>query len=186
MIQQKAEYESTLLRHQSFIEQLMANKQELSGKVESLTHEIACLEAEFQKKLTAVLADAEVKFTARQEIFLQQERLKRDAHIAAKTKQIKAMTIKGLEPEIERLMAQSKRDLKAQEQTLQDELQARLDQAGREQENALQQLRTVMIQEREAALEKERQYAQQRSQSDNNTTKTPTEIMLHHRPRSLH
>merc|ERR1719361_2301349 len=44
------------------------------------------------------------------------EAVRREQWVSTKTKQIKAMTIKGLEPEIQRLIEQNKRDLQRKEE----------------------------------------------------------------------
>lgn len=62
-------------------------------------------------------------------------------------------------------MSQSKRDLAAAEESFTKEMERKMEEQAREGERMMQQLRTAMIDEREAALEKERQHAQQRVQS---------------------
>jgi 5-azacytidine-induced protein 1 len=159
---QKSDYESTLLRHQTFIEELIRDKEDLNRKVENLTGEIAQLEKQFEKRLEAVMQDQEFKFNQRTEVLLHSEKLKRDKFVLDKTKSIKALTIKGLEPEIERLMEKGKKERKEQDEMWEGKLTSALSDAAREQERALSHLRSLLLAEREEALEQERNHAAQR------------------------
>lgn len=79
--QQKSDYESTLLRHQTFIETLLANKAELQAKMATLSEEIVNLERGFEEKLEKVMREQEMEFKKRQEIFMQAEKVKRSVRI---------------------------------------------------------------------------------------------------------
>ena len=160
---QKSEYESTLTRHQSFIESLLSTKSELADQVEQLGAQIATMDSSFQSKMDAALAAQESSFRSRLEAQAAGEKARQAAWTKAQTKSIKAATVRAMEPELTRLIDKHKRELREAEDAFARQLKTKLEESAAETERMLQQLRTSMIQEREAALEAERDHAQSRA-----------------------
>jgi 5-azacytidine-induced protein 1 len=105
---QRRELEATIRRHLAFIDQLVRDKQDLAAKCEQLTQQVGDVEARFEARAAQAKAD-EVAALQRAKVAWQAgERQKREAWQTAKTKAIKQSTIKGLEPEIQRLMQSHK------------------------------------------------------------------------------
>ncbi|XP_025200399.1 centrosomal protein of 131 kDa-like isoform X2 [Melanaphis sacchari] len=96
----KSEYESTVMRHQKFIDKLLNEKKQLSESC-SLT----------VKELTKKMNDALTSQEERHRVELKKaidkqtasEKIKKDRWVDLKTKKIKEMTIKGIEPELNRM-----------------------------------------------------------------------------------
>jgi 5-azacytidine-induced protein 1 len=160
--QEKAEYEAALARQQDFIESLITSKEDLNKQLAALSEKLLETEASYNAKFTALQDATEVETKRRMDTFLAGEKARRDAWIKEKTKQIRATTIKGLEPEIEKLMAQNKSNLEQAERNFATQFQRQAEEHTRETERLLTQLRATLLSEREEALENERQASHRR------------------------
>jgi hypothetical protein len=96
------------------------------------------------------------------DITIQQERLKRDKWIQEKTRQIKESTVKGLEPEIQNLVAGHKQALRQLEESLRDGFAREKAQLSDQHQAAIQVLSERHVSERQRACEEEREFARQR------------------------
>ncbi|GAB1609523.1 serine-rich adhesin for platelets-like isoform X1, partial [Argonauta hians] len=141
---QKEQYETTIRRHLSFIDQLIDDKKELTTKCEELVKEY---NTELKKfKDTAVAS----------------EKLRREKWIEDKTKRIKEMTVKGLEPEIQRLIARHKSELSKLKQLHEAELLQSDEKAAQRYVKVTEDLRSQLATEKEQACAHERELARQR------------------------
>ncbi|KAJ3128545.1 Centrosomal protein of 131 kDa, partial [Nowakowskiella sp. JEL0407] len=102
---QRKEYETILKRHLSFIDKVLAEKEELTTKCENLTEEVKTLEKQYKDKFSNVEEKHARDIKQQREMWQAAEKLKRDKWIQEKTKAIKEQTVKGLEPEIQRMIA---------------------------------------------------------------------------------
>ncbi|XP_029347159.1 centrosomal protein of 131 kDa-like isoform X2 [Acyrthosiphon pisum] len=96
----KSEYESTVTRHQQFIDKLLNEKKQLSESC-SLTVK------ELTKKMNDALSSQEERHKVELKKAIDKqtasEKIKKDRWVDLKTKKIKEMTIKGIEPELNRM-----------------------------------------------------------------------------------
>jgi hypothetical protein len=92
------------------------------------------------------------------------EKLKRDKWIQEKTKLIKDQTLKGLEPEIQRLIAQHKTQMKRLEDKHAQNLVDQREQLAEQHQELVEQYRDRIAAERRRAMEEEREFARQRYQ----------------------
>ncbi|XP_026805117.1 centrosomal protein of 131 kDa isoform X2 [Rhopalosiphum maidis] len=96
----KSEYESTVMRHQKFIDKLLNEKKQLSESC-SLTVK------ELTKKMNDALSSQEERHKVELKKAIDKqtasEKIKKDRWVDLKTKKIKEMTIKGIEPELNRM-----------------------------------------------------------------------------------
>ena len=74
--------------------------------------------------------------------------------------EIRAQTVKGLEPEIQRIVERNKEDLRKAEERHQNELRQRKEEILLEQESKFAALREKLIREKEDALDAEREKSQ--------------------------
>ncbi|KAK2721546.1 hypothetical protein QYM36_003742 [Artemia franciscana] len=154
---QKTQYEAANARLQATIDQLQTEKQEQQIKISTLSRELESTKKKYEenRKTTEERHLAEIKrirasFTAAQ-------RQQRSRWLSEKTNHIKEMTVRGLEPELHRLMDQHKQELdtirtlhRAELQRLQDTLTS----------NNLSQIENMKCQfqsEKDAACAKERE-----------------------------
>jgi hypothetical protein len=114
---QRKEYEGTIKRHLGFIDKLLAEKDQLALKCESLSLDVKKMEKGFKEKVSISvefifkcrnMEEHNLKDVKQQrELWQATEKVKRDKWITDKTRVIKDQTVKGLEPEIQRMLAVS-------------------------------------------------------------------------------
>lgn len=109
----RAEHEVALSRHLSFIDRLLADKAELARQVEALQAQSGALEAKFEQKLRAKDEAVAREVRRRAEALAVAEKAKREQWMAAKSKEIKELTIRGLEPDIQRLIEKHREEIRA-------------------------------------------------------------------------
>ncbi|KAJ3199202.1 Centrosomal protein of 131 kDa [Entophlyctis luteolus] len=115
---QRREFEGAIKRHLTFIDTLIAEKNELAKKCDGLGEELKVMERGFKEKNNGLL-QTQVKLQEEQnlkeikqqrELWQASEKIKREKWITEKTKIIKDQTVKGLEPEIQRMIAEQTRE----------------------------------------------------------------------------
>jgi len=115
LLAQKREFEVVTQRHLVFVDRLLSDKEGLSAKCEALSDEVVGMREKYEGKMAKLQATHKRESRRAKEEWAASEQIKREQWVSSKTKQIKSMTIKGLEPEIQRLIEQNKRDLRAKE-----------------------------------------------------------------------
>eukprot|EP00873_Tetraselmis_striata_P033440 jgi/Tetstr1/453704/TSEL_040660.t1 len=153
---QQQDSKRTIARHLEFIDRLLADKDSLAAKCTSLANEVQGMESRHEAAMAALKDGWAAELRRQKEAWAAAEKIKRESWAEEKTREVKELTIKGLEPEIQRLMAKHKVDLRKTEQKLGEEAQARLDAVARQHEDYVRQLRDRLLKEREDAVEKER------------------------------
>ena len=102
------EYGNSIERQQNLIESLLGNKKDLTEQCNSLMEQVKIMD----QKSGRVVQDMREKFQKEmkqaKEKWAATEKSKREKWIADKSKELKDNTIKGLEPEIERILAKSR------------------------------------------------------------------------------
>ncbi|KAJ3001828.1 Centrosomal protein of 131 kDa, partial [Thoreauomyces humboldtii] len=119
---QRKEYETIIKRHLAFIDKLLAEKEDLTKKCEVLTGDVKGLEKQFRDKSVILEEQHEKDLRQQRELWQAAEKIKRDKWIQEKTKAIKDQTIKGLEPEIQRMLSQHKVQIRQMEERYREEL----------------------------------------------------------------
>ncbi|PVD37615.1 hypothetical protein C0Q70_00211 [Pomacea canaliculata] len=159
---QKEEYEEAVKRHLSFIDQLIDDKKVLSEKCEQLVKELKTVDRKYQDKIKSVEESHAIEITKLKEIQAAAEKLRREKWIDEKTKKIKEMTVKGLEPEIQRLIAKHKAELKKVKHVHEAELLEADERAAQRYVKMTEELRDQLAKEKEAACAREREIAKER------------------------
>lgn len=108
---QKATYEAAMHRHLEFVDQLLADKGALSEQVETLSSRLATVDKAWESRVRSVKERAAVEMKRAQDAWAAGEKVRKDAWTRAKEKQIKEATIKGLEPEIQRILDRQRSEL---------------------------------------------------------------------------
>jgi len=154
---QKAHFEAGLERHLRLVDRLLNDKTELTKRCELFAEELKAVERKFQMKVEELDEQASKDLTKNKQNWMATERLKREAWEKEKVKEIKEMTIKGLQPEVERILAEKKQD----KIRMEDRHREALEEQRRElMELAQQQVREVREQNlraQEEALDRERE-----------------------------
>lgn len=157
---QKASFEAAAQRQLAFIDRLMREKEELGRRCGDLGEEIRSLTGAYEARMEDMKTRFEADLRRHKEAWQAAERSKREAWMADKTREIKEMTIRGLEPDIQRLVAKHRQDLERREQEWQLETRKRLDELRLQHEDELRLLRDRWGRERDEVLERERAAAQ--------------------------
>ncbi|XP_020895169.1 centrosomal protein of 131 kDa isoform X2 [Exaiptasia diaphana] len=159
---QKQEYEATIQRHLTFIDQLIDDKKILGERCEELLGKLKTVDKKFTDKIKLLEENHEVEMKKQKEVIVAAEKLRREKWITEKTQQIKEVTVKGLEPDIQKLIAKHKAELKKLRSSHQAELLEADERAGRRYIQQIEDLREQLDREKDNAVTKERELAQQR------------------------
>ena len=136
---QKNEYEAAIGRHQSFIDQLIDDKKNISQKCEALTTELRNTERRNKENVKAMESRHNMELNRVKSINESADRLKRERWMDQKAKKIKEQTVKSLETEVQKIMtrhatemseikARHKQELEDQESGLREHFQKYFDQ----------------------------------------------------------
>lgn len=159
---QKEQYEATIKRHLSFIDQLIDDKKVLNEKCERVVLEMKEAESKYRKKIKEIQEAHGVEMKKQKEIFSAAEKMRREKWIEEKTRTIKEMTVKGLEPEIQKLIARHKQEVKKIKAIHEAELLQSDERAGQRYIRQTEELREHLEREKETACNREREMARQR------------------------
>ncbi|XP_067670950.1 centrosomal protein of 131 kDa-like [Haliotis asinina] len=159
---QKEEYEETVKRHLGFIDQLIDDKKTLSERCEQVVKELKVIDKKYQDKIKSIVDSHSHELQKLKDIHAAAEKLRREKWIEEKTKKIKEMTVKGLEPEIQRLIAKHKAEIKKIKQLQESDILESDERASHRYVKMIEELREQLEQEKEAACNRERQMAKER------------------------
>ncbi|XP_063679698.1 centrosomal protein of 131 kDa-like isoform X2 [Bolinopsis microptera] len=159
---QKTEYETTIQRHLGFIDQLIADKKDLSDKVETLMTQLRSTEKKLGDRVKLLEEGQKVEVKKQREAIEAAEKIKRERWIAEKSNKIKEMTVRGLEPEIQKLIAKNKAEIKRLNAVHEADLLAADERASKRFVAQVEELRKQLDDEKEAACTRERDNAHKR------------------------
>nr|KAJ3421398.1 Centrosomal protein of 131 kDa [Polyrhizophydium stewartii] len=159
---QRKEYETIVNRHLAFVDKLLAEKEALSKRCEELTAEVKQLEKQFLDKFKGLEEQHGRDIKQQREMWQAAEKIKRDKWIQEKTKSIKDQTVKGLEPEIQRMIAQHKAQVRDLEEKYREQFAKEKALLSEQHQRQLDAIRDRSVAERQKACEDEREFARQR------------------------
>lgn len=159
---QRQEYEAAIQRHLSFIDQLIDDKKVLSERCEEVVNKLKSTDKKYGDKIKQMEDNHQVEIKKQKEVILAAEKLRREKWVSEKTQQIKEVTVKGLEPDIQKLIAKHKAEVKKLKSTHQAELLEADERAGRRYIQQIEELRDQLEREKESACTRERELSQQR------------------------
>jgi hypothetical protein len=156
---QRLEYEAQAKRQLELLDQLINDKAALTAKCEELAAEFQLLQRKYEAQVKH-LQDAHSKELKKQkESMAVSEKIRRDTWMQEKCREIKEMTVKGLQPEIERLLAKHKKEVQRMEEFNVLELQRQRQALAEAHERSMHEVRERMLLERDRAVEREREAA---------------------------
>jgi len=109
----RAECEEAAARQLAFIDRLMADKDELGERLAAAGAAIEADEGRHAAAISALKEGWAAELRRQREAWGAAERVKREAWAEAKAAEIKALTVKGLEVEVQRLIARHRSELGA-------------------------------------------------------------------------
>ncbi|XP_070846317.1 centrosomal protein of 131 kDa isoform X2 [Chaetodon trifascialis] len=169
---QKEQYESTIQRHLTFIDQLINDKKALSERCEGVVGELKQVDQKYTKKIAQMQEQHEMvwqilgplceEIKKLKELMSATEKIRREKWIDEKTKKIKEITVKGLEPEIQKLISKHKQELKKLRTLHEAELQQADERAAQRYVRQCEELRQQLEREKEEQCQRERELGKQR------------------------
>uniref|UniRef100_A0ABI7ZU77 Centrosomal protein 131 n=1 Tax=Felis catus TaxID=9685 RepID=A0ABI7ZU77_FELCA len=160
--QQRDHYEATIQRHLSFIDQLIEDKKALAERCEAVVAELKQGDQRRRDREAQVQEQHELEIKKLKELMSATEKVRREKWINEKTRKIKEITVRGLEPEIQKLIAKHKQELKKLKGLHEAELLQADARAAQRYGRQVEELREHLEREKEALGQQERERAQQR------------------------
>ncbi|XP_033923294.1 centrosomal protein of 131 kDa isoform X2 [Melopsittacus undulatus] len=159
---QREQYEAAIQRHLAFIDQLIEDKKVLSEKCEAVVAELKQVDQKYSKKITQMQEQHELEIKKLKELMSATEKIRREKWIDEKTKKIKEITVRGLEPEIQKLIAKHKQDIRKLKMLHEAELLQSDQRAAQRYGRQAEELRGLLEREKEEQSQRERERARQR------------------------
>ncbi|KAM8837152.1 centrosomal protein of 131 kDa [Spinachia spinachia] len=169
---QREQYEATIQRHLTFIDQLINDKKLLSERCEGVVGELKQVDQKYTKKIVQMQEQHEMvwqilgplceEIKKLKDLMSATEKIRREKWIDEKTKKIKEITVKGLEPEIHKLISKHKQELKKLRMLHEAELLQADDRAAQRYVHQCEELRQHLEREKEEQSRRERELAKQR------------------------
>lgn len=141
---------------------MIDDKKVLSEKCEKLVKELKDMEKTYSDKLRTTEEKFKYEIQKMKDTFEAAEKLRREKWIEEKTKKIKEMTVKGLEPEIQSLITKHKNEIKSLKAIHDAELLQADERAAQRYIRITEELRENFEREKEASIQKEKDLAKQR------------------------
>uniref|UniRef100_F6PN99 Centrosomal protein 131 n=1 Tax=Callithrix jacchus TaxID=9483 RepID=F6PN99_CALJA len=163
---QREHYEATIQRHLAFIDQLIEDKKILSEKCEAVVAELKQEDQRCSERVARVQEQHELEIKKLKEIMSATEKVHREKWISEKTKKIKEITVRGLEPEIQKLIARHKQELRRLKSLHEAELLQSDERASQRCLRQAEELREQLEREKEALGQQERERARQRQRAE--------------------
>lgn len=159
---EKNKYEPVIKRHQTFIDQLIADKKELNDKCERLMSELKTAENRHARNIQAAEQRHKVELKRCREIHEASEKTKREKWMELKTNRIKEMTAKSVEHEITSMTEKYQKDIFDLKMSHKNEIEDLELRAARKTQQQCEALREQLTTERECAIANEREALKQR------------------------
>ncbi len=142
--------------------QLIDDKKVLSERCEKLVKELKELERKYKSKLASLEESHKVETNKLKQVSAAADKIRRGKWQADETHRIKEATVKGLEPEIQRIIAKGKAELQKQKALHEAELMQVDERASRRFVAQMEEMREQCAFEKEQACVHERELARQR------------------------
>lgn len=155
----RGDLEGAIGRNLEFIDRLLSDKEELNTKCTELTQQITEVEGRWVSKMKSFEEECQRQMAQAKAQRDATEQLRRNKWQAAKEKEIKEITIKGLEPEVERMLAKHKSDLAAAVESHEEAVRAVREEEALKFEEGIRKERNRHRDEVDMAIERERSMA---------------------------
>ncbi|PNJ88466.1 CEP131 isoform 1 [Pongo abelii] len=163
---QREHYEATIQRHLAFIDQLIEDKKVLSEKCEAVVAELKQEDQRCTERVAQAQAQHELEIKKLKELMSATEKARREKWISEKTKTIKEVTVRGLEPEIQKLIARHKQEVRRLKSLHEAELLQSDERASQRCLRQAEELREQLEREKEVLGQQERERARQRQRAE--------------------
>lgn len=154
---QKAHYESGMERHLKLVDRLLGEKAELTKRCELFTEELKAVEKRFQMKMEEQDERASRELSRNKQNWIAAEKLRRESWEKDKVREIKEITIKGLQPEVERILLERKQEKKSLDDSHREAMENQRKELLEFAQTQVREARENFIKEHERALDHERE-----------------------------
>ncbi|XP_067403355.1 centrosomal protein of 131 kDa isoform X4 [Emydura macquarii macquarii] len=141
---------------------LIDDKKVLSEKCEAVVAELKQVDQKYTKKIAQMQEQHELEIKKLKELMSATEKIRREKWIDEKTKKIKEITVKGLEPEIQKLIIRHKQEIKKLKMLHEAELLQSDERAAQRYVRQTEEMRELLEREKEEQSQREREMARQR------------------------
>ncbi|CAF0738605.1 unnamed protein product [Rotaria sordida] len=159
---QKDEYEAIIQRHLKFIDQLINDKKKLSHRCELLLSELKTIDKKYNNRMRSIEESHRNELQQLKDVHEATEKLRREHWIEEKTKKLKELTVRGLEPEIQKLINKHKNELTKMKTIHEAELLTADERAAQRYIRMTEELRDQLEREKEVAISRERELAREK------------------------
>lgn len=119
--EQKFEFDNAIQRLNDLIENLLSEKKKLNLTIQSLNDQLGEIDLQHKKQIQALMDSHNTDTQKNKDAWFQAEKMRRKKWEEEKIKEIKEMTIKSLEPELDKILKDHKEDLFKQEENLRED-----------------------------------------------------------------
>ena len=162
LLSQKNESDLLIQRQNTLMESLMSEKRQMEVQINDLQSKLNESEKINYKKLQNMRENYESETKRNKDAWFQAEKIRRKKWEEQKIKEIKELTAKGLEPEIERIITNHKNEINAMEEKHLIEIKTLKEKLIEEYDNKYDDLKRRLVKEKDEAIESEKNLAMQR------------------------
>ncbi|XP_076007717.1 centrosomal protein of 131 kDa [Genypterus blacodes] len=159
---QKEQYKSIIQRHLGMIDQLLNEKKSLNELYEHVVEEQKQVHQKYSKKISQMEAQHEMELKKLKDLMSAKEKIRREQWIEGKARKIKEITVKGLEPEIQKLISKHKQELRKLQSLHEAELLQTNERAAQRHVRQAEELTQQLEREKEEQCQRERDLAKER------------------------
>ena len=152
----KFEYEEKIEELKALIDNLISEKKQLNEKVSLIALEYEKKEYEYKKKINELIEYHKSDNEKSKDAWFQAEKIRRKKWEETKIKEIKELTIKNLEPELDKILQDHKKELIEQEENLKDNFRKQKEKLIADYEDKIEKMKKNFSKEKEDLQEKER------------------------------
>lgn len=152
----RANHDEATRKHLNFADRLLADKDELAARCTELTEKLACAETRHESTVEELKKAWSAELKRHKNAWEAAERAKREAWEADKTREVKELTIRGLEPEVQRLVQKHRGEIRDLQESHREDSRRALAEATQRHEEYVRSLRERMVRDHQDELEKER------------------------------
>ena len=162
LLSQKNENDLLIQRQNTLMESLMSEKRQMEAQINDLQSKLNESEKTNYKKLQTMRDNYESETKRNKDAWFQAEKIRRKKWEEQKIKEIKELTAKGLEPEIEKIITNHKTEINNMEEKYLIELKTQKEKLIEEYDTKYDDLKRRLTKEKDEAIESEKNLAMQR------------------------
>ena len=155
---QKEEYEKISEGHLKFIDQLVNDKRELNNQCEIFINQLKESNIKQLKFANETKEKFQRELKSNKDKWIANELKIREKWEKYKTSLIKELTIRGIEPELDRIMKKGKEELKKAEEKFENEKEKYKDEIAQEYDTKIKNFKEKLIKEHEESVNIEREF----------------------------